>query len=617
MPIKKAKNAAEYQANYQLSITKPEEFWAEEAQRLAWFEPFTKIKSASFNLEDHHIRWFEDGKLNVSYNCLDRHLPTRADKPAIIWEADDPSESQIISYEQLHKQVCRFANVLKTLGITKGDTIVIYMPMIPEAAVAMLACTRIGAIHSVVFAGFSAKALTDRIIDCQPKLLITADEGRRGGKAIKLKENVDLALTEAPGAKVIVVNSYSIPLGDSLDYYQLIEQASDYCPAEEMNAEDPLFILYTSGSTGKPKGVVHNTAGYLLYASMTHEHIFDLQENDVYWSTADIGWITGHSYVVYGPLANGATTLMFEGIPTWPNVDRYWQIIDKYRVTIFYTAPTALRSLIRYGDDFVMTKDLSSLRILGSVGEPIDPKTWQWFYEIIGKKKCHIADTWWQTETGGVLITPLPNVGELKPGSATLPFYGIVPEILFNQALVIKEAWPGMLRNVYRNHTRFLETYFKEFPGYYCSGDGAHQDKDGYYWITGRMDDVLKVSGHRIGTAEIEAALEKAIQVAESAIVGFPHPIKGESIYAYIVLKNEFEPSLALEQKLIEIVRQAIGAIATIEKLQWVDQLPKTRSGKVMRRILRKIAAGEIDNFGDTSTLTDPEVVENLVKGRK
>ena len=607
MPIRKAQNLIEYQTNYKFSIENPQVFWAEEAKRLAWFTPFTKV----MNPQIADQRWFEDGELNVSYNCLDRHLPAKAEKAAIIWQNDDLSESKTISYAQLHEQVCKFANVLKDQGIKKSDTVVIYMPMIPEAAVAMLACARIGAIHSVVFAGFSAQSLKNRIIDCKAKLVITVDEGRRGGRVIKLKQNVEEA---AVGLKVIVVNCYNQESSNDLDYYSLMNKASDNCLPEKMNAEDPLFILYTSGSTGKPKGVVHSSAGYLLYASMTHEHVFDLEESDVYWSTADIGWITGHSYVIYGPLCNGTTTLMFEGTPTYPNVNSYWKIIEQHKVSIFYTAPTALRSLIRYGDEMVLKADLSSLRILGSVGEPIDPKTWQWFHDVVGGGKCHIVDTWWQTETGGIMIAPLARVDKQKPGSAALPFYAIMPEILEKQALVIKKPWPGSLRGLYLDKPRFLESYFNDFPEAYYSGDGAYQDLDGYYWIIGRMDDVLKVSGHRIGSAEIEAVLEKVDVVAESAIVGFPHDIKGEGIYAYVVIKNGFKPSLEIEKELIEIVRKSIGAIATIDKIQWVDQLPKTRSGKIMRRILRKIAVGELDNFGDISTLLDPEVIKDLIQ---
>jgi acetyl-CoA synthetase len=661
MPIQRAKNISEYYSNYQYSISNPLEFWGNEAKRLDWFKDFTKVKSSSFDLKDHHVRWFEDGVLNVCYNCVDRHLPTRGDKLAIIWQGDDPNSSQKITYSQLHKQVCKFANVLKSLGVVKGDRVIIYLPMIPEAAVAMLACARIGAVHSVVFGGFSSEALANRIEDCKPKVLITVNEAKRGGKSIPFKKNVDDALvhvsveksiiikhnntqiaqssasslTRTEGAEIgdLVSETLEIPgraslarddvknavnwiEGRDVDYHQLISEASDVCEAEAMSAEDPLFILYTSGSTGKPKGVLHTSAGYLLYASMTHEHIFNLEENDVYWCTADVGWITGHSYVVYGPLANGATNLMFEGIPTWPDESRYWQIIEKYKVSIFYTSPTALRSLIRFGDELVLKRDLSSLKMLGSVGEPIDPTTWKWFYEIVGKAKCPIADTWWQTETGGIMIAPLP-ITNPKPGSATLPFYGIMPELLENNALAIKDSWPGMMRDLFNNHQRFLDSYFREYPGFYCCGDGAYKDEDGYYWITGRMDDVLKVSGHRIGSAEIEATLDKLPQIAESAAVGYPHDVKGEGIYVYAVLKNGFKPSLELEKELIAAVRNAIGAIANIDKIQWADQLPKTRSGKVMRRILRKIAAGEIDNFGDISTLMDPMVVDDLILVRK
>jgi len=620
MPINKAKSLSEYYLNYKNSISDPEKFWAEEASRLSWFKPFTKVKSSSFELEDLHIRWFEDGYLNVSYNCLDRHLLNRGDKAAIIWEGDNYDQSKVITYNQLHEQVCRLANVLKSLGINKGDRVIIYLPMIPEAAVAMLACARIGAIHSVVFGGFSAEALATRIEDCEPKILITVDESKRGGKIIPFKKNVDDALIKAKVDKIIVIKHNNTEVnwveGQDFDYHQLMDNSSPICSAEQMNAEDPLFILYTSGSTGKPKGVLHTSAGYLLYASMTHEHVFDLEENDVYWSTADVGWITGHSYVVYGPLANGATSLMFEGIPTWPDASRYWKIIEKHKVTIFYTAPTALRSLIRFGNEMVLKNDLSSLKMLGSVGEPIDPTTWTWFHEVIGKNKCPIADTWWQTETGGIMITPLP-ITSLKPGSATMPFYGIVPELFKNQALGIKDSWPGMMRDLFNNHQRFLDAYFTEYPGFYFSGDGAYKDKDDYYWITGRMDDVLKISGHRIGSAEIEAVLDKLPQIAESAVVGYPHPIKGEGIYTYIILKNNFKPSKELEGTVIEAVRKSIGAIATIDEIQWADQLPKTRSGKVMRRILRKIAIDDYENLGDISTLTDPEVVKDLIINRK
>ncbi len=618
MPIKKANNLSEYSLYYNDSINNSEDFWQEEAKRLSWFKNFTKVKSTDFHLNTHHIKWFEDGSLNVSYNCLDRHLKTMAHKTALIWEGDQPGQSKKLSYLDLYKQVCKLANVFKALGVTKGDRVIIYLPMIPEAAISMLACARIGAIHSVVFGGFSTEALANRIEDCQPKILITVDEGKRGGKTLDFKKNVDKALEKSSIEKVIVINNTNIDLKNrDVDYHKLMNEANDICPAEEMNAEDPLFILYTSGSTGKPKGVLHTSAGYLLYAAMTHEHVFDLEENDIYWSTADIGWITGHSYVVYGPLANGATSLMFEGIPTWPTASRYWEIIEKYKVSIFYTSPTALRSLIRFGDEFALKNNLSSLKMLGTVGEPIDPKTWTWFYEIIGKNKCPIADTWWQTETGGIMITPLPNVTELKPGSATKPFYGILPELLDNGALVIKSAWPGMMRGLFNNQTRFLESYFKEYPNYYSSGDGADRDEDDDYWITGRMDDVLKVCGHRIGSAEIESILIEMPQIAEAAVVGYPHEIKGEGIYVYAVLKNTFNPSPELEQILINTIRKSIGAIATIDKIQWVEQLPKTRSGKVMRRILRKITSGNYDDLGDLSTLINPEIIKNLIDGKK
>lgn len=621
MPIKKAKNFSEYLNNYNYSINNPIDFWQEEADRISWFKKFTKVTSSSFNLENHHIKWFEDGTLNVCYNCIDRHLATRGNKTAIIWEGDDPDSSKKITYNELYEQVCKFANSLKSLGISKGDRVVIYLPMIIEAAIAMLACARIGAIHSVVFGGFSAEALATRIRDCEAKLLITVNQGSRGGKIIDFKHICDEALTKSPVEKVIIItlNNSKIDLVKNRDfnYYSLMENASSICSPEEMNAEDPLFILYTSGSTGKPKGVLHTNAGYILYASMTHEHVFDLEEHDIYWSTADIGWITGHSYVIYGPLANGATTLMFEGIPTWPDASRYWDIIEKHKVTIFYTAPTALRSLIRFGDEFVFNKNLSSLKILGTVGEPIDPKTWTWFYEMIGKKNCHIVDTWWQTETGGIMIVSLPHAIKTKPGSATKPFYGITPDIEENGALVIKNSWPGIMRDLYNNHSRFLESYFTEYANSYSTGDGAYKDQDEDYWITGRMDDVLKVSGHRIGSAEIESALDKMPQIAESATIGYPHPIKGEGIYVYIVLKKSFNPTTELEKNIIDFIRQSIGPIATIDKIQFTEQLPKTRSGKVMRRILRQIAAGKFDALGDISTLTNPEIIDILIKNRK
>ena len=609
MSIRKAKNFLDYISNYNFSIRDSKNFWKDQLDILSWFELPTKFNSTCFDINKNQLKWFENGLINVSYNCLDRHLETRGNKPAIIWEPDDLSDSKILTYSELHRKVCQLANLLKKYEIKKGDTIIIYLPMIPEAAISMLASSRIGAVHSVVFAGFSVQSLVDRINDCKPKLIITINEAKRGGKKIKLRENIESALKISPVEKMIVI--------DDPDYLALLAEANIDCAPEIMGAEDPLFILYTSGSTGKPKGIVHNSAGYLLYAAMTHEHVFDLEENDIYWSTADIGWITGHSYVVYGPLCNGATTLMFEGVPTYPNVDRYWKIIEKHKVSIFYTAPTALRSLIRYGDDVVNNIDLSSLRILGSVGEPIDPKTWEWFYKIIGKEKCHIVDTWWQTETGGIMIAPLPNVAKLKPSSAALPFYGIDLEILEDNVLAIKSSWPGMLRDVYNNNEKLIETYFKPYPGFYYSGDGSYKDDEGYYFITGRIDDVLNVAGHRLSSAEIESELEKNLLIAESAVVGFPHEIKGESIYAFVVLKNGIKSSKELEMQLIAEVRAAIGAIATIEKLQWAEQLPKTKSGKVMRRILRKIAAGEVDNFGDISTLTEQDVVKNLLLERK
>ncbi len=613
MAINKAKDFDQYLHNYNFSLQDPQTFWAAEAEKLSWTKKFTKVKSSSFSLNDHHIKWFEDGELNVSYNCLDRHL--NKNKTAIIWQDNDPKIYKKITYDELHKQVCKLANALKKLGVKKGDRVIIYLPMIPEAAISMLACARIGAIHSVVFGGFSSEAIATRISDCQPKLVITADGTYRGNKLIEIKRNVDEAYKITGTIKTLVVNHLGTKLTlnrEEFDYHNLVNESKELCTPESMNAEDPLFILYTSGSTGKPKGVLHTSGGYLLYASMTHRHIFDLEENDIYWCTADIGWITGHSYVVYGPLCNGATTLMFEGIPTWPNQSRFWEIIEKFKVSIFYTAPTALRSLLKFGDDHVLKHDLSSLRMLGSVGEPIDPKTWQWFYDIVGQKKCKIADTWWQTETGGILISPLP-VTKAKPGSATLPFYGIKPKVLENSALVIEDSWPGMLRNLYNARERFLDSYFSDYPNYYYSGDGAYQDEDGYFWITGRIDDILKVSGHRIGSAEIESVLVKHPQVAESAIVGYPHEIKGQSIFAYIVLKENYLPSEQLKSDLINLVRDSIGHIATIEKLVWVDQLPKTRSGKVIRRILRKIASDIYDDLGDITTLTDSKVIDNII----
>ncbi|MDD5275552.1 MAG: acetate--CoA ligase [Methylovulum sp.] len=621
---------ATYQTLYRESVEQPEAFWAEQAgQFLTWQQPWHTV--LDYDYPAAHIRWFEGGKLNVSVNCLDRHLETRGDQVAIIWEGDSPAEVQKITYRQLHEQVCKFANVLKNQGVKKGDHVCIYLPMIPEAATVMLACTRIGAVHSIVFGGFSAESLKDRILDADCRYLVCADEGYRGGKTVALKTNVDKAAANCPNlAKVLVIKNTgnAIAWHDTRDawYHELMAEASSDCPAELMDAEDPLFILYTSGSTGKPKGVQHTTGGYLLYAAMTHKYVFDYQDGDVYWCTADIGWITGHSYVIYGPLCNGATTLMFEGVPTYPEADRCWRIIDKHQVNIFYTAPTAIRALMAQGDDFVSRTERTSLRILGSVGEPINSEAWEWYYHIVGNERCPIVDTWWQTETGGILITPLPGATELKPGSATRPFFGIKPEIIDTKGavlegaaeglLVLSHPWPGQARTVYGDHQRFIDTYFKSYPGYYFSGDGARRDEDGYFWITGRVDDVLNVSGHRMGTAEIESALDLHEHVAESAVVGYPHDIKGQGIYAYVTLKAGIRPTDAMKKELILLVRNEIGAIATIDKIQWVASLPKTRSGKIMRRILRKVAANELDTLGDTSTLADPAVVEDIIANR-
>ncbi len=621
---------ARYQELYQQSIDDPETFWSEQAKTfLDWIKPWDN--TLEYDFPEGKIRWFEGGQLNVSVNCLDRHLATRGEQPAIIWEGDDPGQDKKITYRELHEQVCKFANVLKSLGIKKGDRVCIYLPMLAEAASVILACTRIGAIHSIVFGGFSADALKDRILDADCKVLICADEGYRGGKTIPSKTHADIAAAQCSCIEHIIVIQNSgndIPWTEGRDiwYHQAMETASSECPPEVMDAEDPLFILYTSGSTGKPKGVLHTTGGYLLYSAITHKYIFDYHEGDIYWCTADIGWITGHSYIIYGPLCNGATTLMFEGVPTYPEADRFWRVIDKHRVNIFYTAPTAIRALMAQGDDFVARTDRSSLRILGSVGEPINPEAWEWYYHVVGNGRCPIVDTWWQTETGGILITPLPGATDLKPGSATLPFFGIQPKILDNDGhelegeaeglLTISTPWPGQARSLYGNHQRFIDTYYKNYPGYYFTGDGARRDKDGYYWITGRVDDVINVSGHRMGTAEIESALVLHDDVAEAAVVGFPHDIKGQGIYAYVTLNVGVEPSEALRQELIALVRKEIGPIATPDVIQWAPGLPKTRSGKIMRRILRKIAANELDNLGDTSTLTDPSVVTELIENR-
>ncbi len=619
-----------YRSMYQDSIDNPEAFWAEQAKLfLDWIEPWDAVMN--YDYQTGHIRWFEGGTLNVSVNCIDRHLESRGDQVAIIWEGDDPSQDNKITYRQLHKEVCKFANVLISQGVKKGDRVCIYLPMISEAATVMLACTRIGAVHSIVFGGFSAEALKDRIVDSDCHYVVCADEGYRGGKTLAIKANVDIAVESCPEIKkVIVIKNTGNPVAwdESRDiwYHQAMLLASEICPPVEMAAEDPLFILYTSGSTGKPKGILHTTGGYLLYAAITHKHVFNYQDGDIYWCTADIGWITGHSYMIYGPLCNGATTLMFEGVPTYPEADRFWRIIDKHQVNIFYTAPTAIRALMAYGNDYVMRTDRSSLRILGSVGEPINPEAWEWYYHVVGESRCPIMDTWWQTETGGILITPLPGVTALKPGSATLPFFGIKPEIMDAQGnvmegvaegiLVISSSWPGQSTTIYGDHQRFIDTYFKNYPGYYFTGDGARRDEDGYFWITGRVDDVINVSGHRMGTAEIESALVLHELVAEAAVVGYPHDIKGQGIYAYVTLNNGVEPSELLRKELIDLVRKEIGAIANPDIIQWAPGLPKTRSGKIMRRILRKVAANELDNLGDISTLADPAVVTEIIYHR-
>ncbi len=623
-------DAEKYQSMYSQSLSDPDTFWANQAQSfVSWHSRWEKVSDWDFHKV--HIRWFEGGKLNACVNCLDRHLETRGDQIAIIWESDDPDVDKKITYRQLHTQVCQFANVLKDHGIKKGERVCIYLPMIPEAAIAMLACARIGAIHSVVFGGFSAEALRDRILDAGCHLVITADEGIRGGKHIPLKANVDTALKACPDVHTVIVvkrsgNDIAWHDGRDVCYHQAMENAAEQCEAEVMDAEDPLFILYTSGSTGKPKGVLHTTGGYLVYAAMTHQYVFDYHEGEIYWCTADVGWITGHSYLLYGPLCNGATTLMFEGVPTYPEPDRFWQVVDKHQVNIFYTAPTAIRALMRLGDEYVQRTSRQSLRILGSVGEPINPEAWEWYYHIVGNGQCPIVDTWWQTETGGILITPLPGAISLKPGSATVPFFGIEPAILDDQGkeiqgpgggvLAMKRSWPGQARTLYGNHQRFIETYFSAYPGYYFSGDGARRDEDGYYWITGRVDDVLNVSGHRLGTAEIESALVLHPAVSEAAVVGYPHEIKGQGIYAYVILKEGYAPSDKLQQELIELVAKEIGPIAKPDVIQWAPELPKTRSGKIMRRILRKIAANQIDDLGDTSTLADPSIVEILIQQR-
>jgi acetyl-CoA synthetase len=622
-----------YAELYAASIENPEKFWAEQAKRLDWLKPFTKVKDVSFARDDLHVRWFEDGALNVAANCLDRHLQKRADQTAIIWEGDDPKDARHISYRELHGEVCRLANALKTLGVEKGDRITIYMPMIPEAAVAMLACARIGAVHSVVFGGFSPEALRGRIADCASRVVITADQGLRGSKTIPLKANVDEAIAALAADaidSVIVVRRTGAAIdwaaGRDHWYHEVTAAASANCPAAPMSAEDPLFILYTSGSTGKPKGVLHTSGGYLLFAAITHQYVFDYHDGDIYWCTADVGWVTGHTYIVYGPLANGATTLMFEGVPNYPDTSRFWQVVDKHKVNIFYTAPTAIRALMREGAEPVKRCSRKSLRLLGTVGEPINPEAWEWYYHVVGDGRCPIVDTWWQTETGGILLTPLPGATALKPGSATRPFFGIRPAIVDHAGniregeavgnLVILDSWPGQMRTVYGDHQRFVDTYFKQFPGKYFTGDGARRDADGYYWITGRVDDVINVSGHRLGTAEVESALVAHAKVAEAAVVGFPHDIKGQGIYAYVTLNAGETPSEALRKELVTWVRKEIGPIAAPDFIQWAPSLPKTRSGKIMRRILRKVAANDYSQLGDTSTLADPSVVEGLIEQR-
>ncbi|MEP2436422.1 MAG: acetate--CoA ligase, partial [Roseibium sp.] len=603
----------------------------EHGKRVDWINPYTKVKNTSYDYHNVDIKWFEDGTLNVSANCVDRHLETRGDQPAIIWEGDDPSESKVITYKQLHHEVNVFANVLHSQGVKKGDRVTLYLPMIPEAAYAMLACARIGAVHSIVFGGFSPDSLAQRIEGCDSKCIVTADEGLRGGRKVPLKANVDKAVEKAPVDSVIVVKRTGgdITMQDGRDvwYHEEADRVSDHCAPVEMNAEDPLFILYTSGSTGQPKGVLHTTGGYLVYASMTHQYVFDYHDGDVYWCTADVGWVTGHSYIVYGPLANGATTLMFEGVPTYPGPGRFWEVCDKHNVNIFYTAPTAIRALMGAGDEHVTATSRKSLRLLGSVGEPINPEAWNWYYNVVGEKRCPIVDTWWQTETGGILITPLPGATALKPGSATRPFFGVQPAIVDAEGqflegategnLVITDSWPGQMRSVFGDHERFVQTYFATYKGLYFTGDGCRRDEDGYYWITGRVDDVINVSGHRMGTAEVESALVAHQKVSEAAVVGYPHDIKGQGIYAYVTLMEGEEPTDDLKKELVKHVRSEIGPIASPDLIQFSPGLPKTRSGKIMRRILRKIAEDSFDNLGDTSTLADPAVVDDLIDNRQ
>ena len=627
---------AKYNEMYDASVSDPEAFWGEEGKRLDWIKPYTKVKNTTFEYPDVSIKWFEDGTLNVAANCIDRHLETRGDQVAIIWEGDEPTDDLKITYRELHGHVCRLANAMKEQGVKKGDRVTLYMPMIPEAAYAMLACARIGAVHSIVFGGFSPDALAGRIEDCKSDFVITADEGLRGGKTIPLKANTDAACDIAEKAgqtvkKIIVVkrtgNDINWVDGRDVWYHDVCDAASDDCPAEEMNAEDPLFILYTSGSTGKPKGVLHTTGGYLLWAAMTHQYTFDYKDGDIYWCTADVGWVTGHSYIVYGPLANGAITLMFEGVPNYPTNARFWEVCDKHQVNQFYTAPTAIRALMQGGDDPVKSTSRSSLRILGTVGEPINPEAWEWYYHVVGDGRCPIVDTWWQTETGGHMITPLPGATKLKPGSATKPFFGVQPQLVDNEGqplegatdgnLCITDSWPGQMRTVYGDHERFVQTYFSTYKGKYFTGDGCRRDEDGYYWITGRVDDVINVSGHRMGTAEVESALVAHPAVSESAVVGFPHDIKGQGIYCYVTLMGGVEATDELRVELRNHVRSEIGPIASPDAIQWAPGLPKTRSGKIMRRILRKIAEDDFSNLGDTSTLADPSVVDDLIENRQ
>lgn len=628
-------NAEQYKMLYQQSIQDPNTFWAEQAEKfISWYKPWDKVTDCNFDINNLHIKWFQGGKLNVAYNCIDRHLATKGHQVAIIWEGDDPTKDKKITFNELHKHVSKLANVLKQRGVKKGDRVCIYMPMIPEAGYAMLACARIGAVHSVVFGGFSPESLKGRILDSDCQVVITADEGVRAGKAIPLKANTDKALEECPNVHTVLTvkrTGGDINWHPERDvwYHEAVETASADCPCEEMDAEDPLFILYTSGSTGKPKGILHTTGGYLLFAAITMKYTFDLHENDIYWCTADVGWITGHSYLLYGPLANAATTVFFEGVPNYPSASRFWEVVDKHKITIFYTAPTAIRALMREGEGPVKKTSRSTLRLLGTVGEPINPEAWQWYYNVVGETRCPIVDTWWQTETGGHLLTPLPGATPLKPGSATQPFFGVKPGIIdtttnkliegnteASGALVMTGSWPGQMRSIYGDHQRFVDTYFKDYPGYYFSGDGARRDEDGYYWITGRMDDVLNVSGHRMGTAEIESALVLHEKIAEAAVVGYPHDIKGQGIYAYVTPILGVEPSDELKKELVELCRQEIGPIAKPDIIQWAPALPKTRSGKIMRRILRKIAENDLGSLGDTSTLADPAVVEHLIENR-